>query len=35
MVEKMGVRIDGDRGAVETWLAALDPMPGPFGIVAH
>jgi hypothetical protein len=35
MVEKMGVRIEGDRGAVETWLAALDPMPGPFGIVAH
>jgi alkyl sulfatase BDS1-like metallo-beta-lactamase superfamily hydrolase len=34
-VEKMGVKIEGDRAAVETWLAALDPMPGSFGIVAH
>ena len=35
MVEAMGVKIAGDRAAVETWLAALDPMPAPFGIVAH
>jgi len=35
MVEPMGVKITGDRAAVEAWLAALDPMPGPFDIVTR
>jgi alkyl sulfatase BDS1-like metallo-beta-lactamase superfamily hydrolase len=35
MVEPMGVKVEGDRAAVEAWLAALDPMPGPFDIVTR
>ena len=32
-LEAAGLKVEGDRAAVEAWLAALDPMPGPFNIV--
>ena len=31
-LEAAGLKVEGDRGAVEAWLAALDPMPGAFTI---
>ena len=31
-LEAAGLKVEGDRAAVEAWLAALDPMPGPFNI---
>jgi alkyl sulfatase BDS1-like metallo-beta-lactamase superfamily hydrolase len=31
-LEKAGLKIEGDRAAVEALQAALDPMPGPFNI---
>ena len=31
-LEAAGLKVDGDRAAVEAWLAALDPMPGAFNI---
>jgi len=32
-LEMAGLKVEGDRAAVEAWLAALDPMPGAFNIV--
>lgn len=31
-LEAAGLKVEGNRAAVEAWLAALDPMPGPFNI---
>ncbi|KUR72190.1 hypothetical protein AQZ52_02545 [Novosphingobium fuchskuhlense] len=31
-LEMAGLKVDGDRAAVEAWLDALDPMPGAFNI---
>ncbi|WP_298195192.1 alkyl sulfatase dimerization domain-containing protein [Novosphingobium sp.] len=31
-LEAAGLKVEGDRAAVEAWLAALDPMPGAFNI---
>jgi alkyl sulfatase BDS1-like metallo-beta-lactamase superfamily hydrolase len=31
-LEAAGLKVEGDRTAVEAWLAALDPMPGAFNI---
>jgi len=31
-LEGAGLKVEGDRAAVEAWLAALDPMPGAFNI---
>lgn len=31
-LEAAGLKLEGDRAAVEAWLAALDPMPGAFNI---
>jgi len=31
-LEAAGLKVEGDRVAVEAWLAALDPMPGAFNI---
>jgi alkyl sulfatase BDS1-like metallo-beta-lactamase superfamily hydrolase len=31
-LEMAGLKVEGDRAAVEAWLAALDPMPGAFNI---
>ncbi|WP_295634399.1 alkyl sulfatase dimerization domain-containing protein [Novosphingobium sp.] len=31
--EKMGAKVEGDRAAIEAWLAALDPIPGAFNII--
>lgn len=32
-LEAAGLQVEGDRAALEAWLAALDPMPGAFNIV--
>lgn len=32
-LEAAGLKVTGDRTALETLLAAIDPLPGPFGIV--
>ena len=32
-LEAAGLRVEGDRAAVEALAGALDPMPGPFNIV--
>lgn len=31
-LEAAGLKLEGDRAAVDAWLAALDPMPGAFNI---
>ncbi len=31
-LEAAGLKVEGDRAAVEAWLSALDPMPGAFNI---
>ena len=31
-LEAAGLKVEGDRAAMEAWLAALDPMPGAFNI---
>jgi alkyl sulfatase BDS1-like metallo-beta-lactamase superfamily hydrolase len=31
-LEAAGLKVEGDRTAVEAWLAALDPVPGAFNI---
>ncbi len=31
-LEAAGLKVEGDRAAIEAWLAALDPMPGAFNI---
>jgi hypothetical protein len=28
-----GLKVEGDRAAVEVWLAAIEPLPGAFNIV--
>lgn len=32
-LEAVGLKVEGDRAAVEAWLAAIEPVPGPFNIV--
>ena len=32
-LEAAGLKVEGDRAAVEALAGALDPMPGPFNIV--
>lgn len=32
-LEMAGLKVEGDRAAVEAWLAAIDPLPGAFNIV--
>lgn len=32
-LEMMGVKVEGDRQAVDAWLNAIEPIPGAFGIV--
>jgi alkyl sulfatase BDS1-like metallo-beta-lactamase superfamily hydrolase len=31
-IEAMGIKVEGDRAALEAWLAALDPLPAGFNI---
>lgn len=32
-LEMMGVKVEGDRAAVEAWLNAIEPIPGAFNII--
>jgi hypothetical protein len=31
-LEAMGIKVEGDRAALDAWLAAIDPLPAGFTI---